>query len=143
PGQFQAHADGVVCFENGVLTLQNVLLHEGDVSMATGNIDFDGPVEVTGNVDAGASVHAGGDLVIRGQIRRGTVTAEGSISVEQGIVTGEEAFIRAKGDIRAEFIENSRVVCQGSLFVEKSILHGNVLVGQDIVVEGSDGFIGG
>jgi uncharacterized protein (DUF342 family) len=142
-GRYYATFAGIVETGPGTLTLQKALVHEGDANLASGDIIFDGPVEITGNVDSGANVKASGDLIVKGEICGGRVEAGGTIVVGRGIVVGSGGVVRAKGDVKADFIENSTVICGGSLLVARSIMQSNVMVGGEITVTGAGGLVGG
>ena len=55
---------GVIGEVNGVLTVQKHLVIEGDVGLETGNLKFDGSIQVRGTVMAGYSIIASGDISI-------------------------------------------------------------------------------
>src|SRR5690606_24026810 len=64
--KFYAAADGLPTINEQTITLSKVLVHEGDVNLRTGNIRFDGPVEIKGSIDASAVVETTGDLIVHG-----------------------------------------------------------------------------
>ena len=55
---------GVIGEVNGVLTVQKHLVIDGDVGLETGNLKFDGSIQVRGTVMAGYSILASGDISI-------------------------------------------------------------------------------
>jgi len=55
---------GVIGELNGVLTVQKHLVIDGDVGLETGNLKFDGSIQVRGTVMAGYSIIASGDISI-------------------------------------------------------------------------------
>ncbi len=143
-GRFYAMLSGVVGYDgNGALSLTKVLVHEGNANLASGDIVFDGPAEIKGNIDSGANVKVRGDLLVRGEICGGKIECGGNITVGRGIVVGQGGSVRARGDINADFVENSKVTCGGSLTVARSIMQSNIMVGGVITVTGTDGLIGG
>jgi uncharacterized protein (DUF342 family) len=62
------------------------------------------------------------------------VKVSGTVTVDGGIVTNESGWVRASGDIKAGFVENSHLYCGGSISIAKSIItsflqaHGHVTV---------------
>jgi uncharacterized protein (DUF342 family) len=142
-GRFYATSDGIPVIEEESISLTKVLVHEGDVNLRTGNIHFDGPVEIKGSVEAGAVVEVTGDLVIHGSVQGAIVRAQGSVTVKSGITTGTRGSIQARNDLVAEFIENSRIVCGGSLTVTKALLNSHIYVGGSIKVTGKTGVVAG
>jgi hypothetical protein len=59
------------------------------------------------------------------------------------IVTGENGRVFSKTQIKADFIENSRIECDGTLIVTKSLVNSQVKVSKVIQSLAPDGFIGG
>jgi uncharacterized protein (DUF342 family) len=141
--KFFATFPGVPVIEGENISLNKALIHEGDVNLKTGNIRFEGPAEIHGNVDTGAIVDVTGDLKIAGGVRGGIVLCGGELTVEGGIVTGTTGKVQARGDTRCEFIENSKVVCGGSLEVAKAIMTSQIISGGHIEVTGPTGVIAG
>ncbi|NRA47317.1 MAG: DUF342 domain-containing protein [Oligoflexales bacterium] len=144
PGKYYATFDGVPELGKNTLLLRKMMVHKGDVNLRTGNIVFNGPVEITGSVDSGAQVHVTGDLCVRGSIRNAFVRTGGSLTVDSGIVTGEKGLVSAQGDVKSEFIENSQVQCGGSIFLSRALLNSNVIAGGGIeILNLNDGIIAG
>lgn len=143
-GKFYATIEGVPVVEENSLHITTTMIHEGDVNLRTGNIAFDGPVEIKGSIDSGAEVNVNGDLRVRGSIRNAFVRSGGDIRVDDGIVTGEKGRVTAKGDIKSEFIENSQVQCGGSLLIGRALLNSKVIAGGCIeVLNRKEGIIAG
>ena len=141
--RFYATCDGVPVIENESISLNKSLVFDGDVNLRTGNIRFDGPVEIKGAIDNGSVVETTGDLIVHGTIRGGHVKAGGNITVLSGIVTGNQGSIYAGGDICAEFVENSGITCRGNLIVGKAILNCRIVSNGSIEVRAKDGVLAG
>jgi hypothetical protein len=142
-GKFYAIFDGLPRYEDGKLTISKAFIHEGDVNLKSGNIYFDGPVEIKGNVDAGALVRVRGPLKVHGSITGGIVISKEPIEVLQSIVTGETGKVICSTQIKADFIENSRIECDGTITVNRSLVSSEVVAGQYIRAIAQDGVIGG
>lgn len=63
------------------------LVHSGDVDLSSGNIAFKGDVVITGNVEAGVVVEAGGNVRIDGLVSGVQIQAMGSVLVKGSILT--------------------------------------------------------
>lgn len=142
-GKFYATEDGLPVYEDGTLTVNKTYVHKGDVDLKSGNIRFNGPVEIHGSIDTGAVVDVQGPINITGMIRGGFVRSGDSITVKQGIVTTERGRVSCSGNLKAEFIENSRIECGGILTVNKAILNSQVFAGKSIEVASGEGVVGG
>ena len=140
---FYATADGIPVIEGSTIALSKVFVHNGDVNLRSGNIRFEGPVEIKGSVDSGAEVNVRGHLIIHGSVRGGTIICSESVEVKGGVVTGPGAFIRVRGNFSAEFIENSKVTCTGDVVAKKAIVNSEIICGEGITVTNSDGILAG
>jgi uncharacterized protein (DUF342 family) len=142
-GKFYAIKDGIYLNDESGMHLLDSLVHQGDVNFTTGNISFEGTVEIKGNIASGASVFAGGDLTVHGEIRGGHVRCNGNLKIENGIVLGTSGIMRVGGNIEADFIENSTIHCGGVVTVKKSILASNIVAGTGVEILNRDGVLGG
>jgi hypothetical protein len=142
-GRFYATCDGIPILEDDSISLSKILVHEGDVNLRTGNIDFDGPVEIKGSIDSGSKVETTGDLIVHGTIRGGFIRCGGTLTAKSGIVTGDSGRVQARGDIDAAFIENSNITCGGNLIVHKALLNSSIISGGEVKVIKTGGLIAG
>ncbi len=140
-GRFFATEPGTPVIKGLSISLQKIYIHQGDVSLKSGNIVYDGPIEIRGNVDQGASVIGTGPISIFGNVDGGIVKSQTSIFVEGGVITTERGKLDAVENITAYHIENSRIYCGGTLKVEKALLNTNVFAGVGIQVSPKDGGI--
>jgi uncharacterized protein (DUF342 family) len=126
------------------VTVSPIYQVRGDVGPATGNIEFVGSVSVSGNVDAGYRLHAGGDIEIQGSVGAGHVEAAGNVSVRYGI-QGHNGHGRvlAGGTVRAKFIEFAHVRAGGSVYASDGIVRSTVEAGVKVEVLGQHGSIVG
>lgn len=113
-----------------------------NVDNSTGNIDYDGSVEVNGNIASNFVVRAKGNVIIRGVVEGAHVIAGGDIIIARGMNGMSKGTLDAGGNIVAKFLENSDVKAEGYIHTE-SILHSKVVAGTEIEVTGKRGFITG
>lgn len=109
---------GIIGEVNGILTVQKHLVIDGDVGLETGNIKFDGSIQVKGTVMAGYSIVSSGDISI--ESNEGVHSAEliksteGDVFIKGGIfgrgITKVEAqhhiFVKHANDCTLEAKEN-------------------------------------
>ena len=127
---------------NGKVFVANVFEVQADVDNTTGDVFYDGNVNIKGNVKSGFSVRAKGDIVIDGVVEAAYLSAGGQIIVKRGINGKGRGKVESKSNVITKFIENSTVVAGG--FIETgSILHSRVSAGIDIRVSGKRGFVNG
>ncbi|MBR5407463.1 MAG: DUF342 domain-containing protein [Lachnospiraceae bacterium] len=113
-----------------------------DVDTSTGNIEYDGDVHVRGNVNAGFSLKASGNVEVRGVVEGAYVEAGGDIIIARGMNGMSKGKIVAGRNIVSKFIENAKAEAGGYVHSE-AILHSDITAKGDVVVTGKKGFITG
>lgn len=119
---------GNLVFKGGNFNIETTFVIHDDVCAATGNISFLGDVVVKGSVQEGFSVTAGKSLTIMGMATGATLTAQGDITVKNGVFNS--TVVSAGGNVNLGFGENDNITTRGNL-VSTS------LIGCNIKIEGS------
>ena len=133
---------------NGCVTLVDGQVFVSDlyevenVDNSTGNIEFEGSVQVNGNVCSGFSVIAQGNVIVNGVVEGAFIRADGDIIITRGMNGMSKGRLEAGGNIVAKFLENSTANAQGYISAE-SILHSKVMAGSEINVTGRRGNVTG
>lgn len=122
-------------FVSDVLTVENV-------DNSTGNIEYEGSVQINGNVCANFTVKARGNISVSGVVEGAYLEAGGDIVIARGINGMNRGVLKAKGNIVVKFMENTTATANGYISAE-SILHSTVQAGSEITVSGKRGFITG
>ncbi len=114
-----------------------------NVDISTGNIEFEGSVQVNGNVASNYMVRANGNVIINGVVEGAHIFAGGNIIIARGMNGMSKGTLQAGGNIVAKFIESATVVSENGYVNTEAILHSNVSAAEEIVVEGKKGFVSG
>ncbi len=123
PNLLVAAIDGQPLQIRGGMMVEPVFTVE-NVNMATGNIRYDGAVRVHGDVKAGMSIHASGDIEIGGVVEPATLESGGSIVVKSGVVggiahkEGNSHSIRCAGSFSAIYAQQARIEAGDSIFID-------------------------
>lgn len=142
--QFYARFAGLPEIVEGTpitIRLSKSLVHNGDVNLTSGNIIFAGNVEVKGNVEKGALLQVGGDLKIDGSVSGGSIFCAGSVLITGGVTSSGETLIVAKGNIQANFSQNSRLRAGGDINVARGLVASEVVARGSVNVTNNDGMI--
>lgn len=83
------------------------ILRVAEVNMATGNLHFDGTVQVDGEVTHGMTIEVSGDIVVTGTVDGAVLQAGGNIRVGGGVIS--HAKLHAGGSVSARFAEASQI----------------------------------
>ncbi|CCK81792.1 FapA family protein [Desulfobacula toluolica] len=103
---------------------------EGDVDYETGHINYDGNINVKGRIKAGFRVKGNDIKAI--ELDGGIITAQGDVIIAGGI---NEANIYARGNVYARFVHNSKILCMGSVVIQKEIVDSNIDCSGSCVIE--------
>ncbi len=110
------------------------------VNMASGNIKFDGSVVVRGDVAAGMSIQATGDIEIGGTADPCTLDAGGSIVIKGGALGGlgrkelTDSTIRCGGCFTAAYAQQARIEAGDSIFIDDMAMQCDLAAGNHIRV---------
>lgn len=138
--QLITQVNGHVILENDKVFVSNVL-ELVDIDNSTGDIEYNGDVTVKGNILAGFSVKAKGNVVVQGVVEGATVVAGGDITLNRGVQGMNKAVIKAGGNIVSKFIESVSLVEAGGNIEADSILHSRVVAKGTITANGKKGLI--
>lgn len=92
-----------------------------DVTLATGNINFDGSLRIKGNVETGTEVHVTEDLEIDGNVGAATIICGGSILLKKGMNSAGHGYIKAEKGIVSRFFEAVKVEAKEDIQVNKCL----------------------
>jgi uncharacterized protein (DUF342 family) len=105
----------------GELSVVPTLTIQGDISLETGHVTFDGHIEVAGAVEKGYRVK-GGSLHAT-EIRGADIDIDGDISATNGVFG---ATIRCGGNLRVGHIHTTDITLAGDMAVEKEIIDSTI-----------------
>lgn len=145
---------GMPVFTDQGVHVENILKLD-EVSLGSGNIRFDGSVQVKQGVNPGMLLEATGDIKIGGLVDNATVISGGNIEIGGGIIglkspslsadqpTKENAVVRAKGNIKARFIQDAWVESNASIMAQKLIMHSRLWASDSVKLSGAGQLVGG
>ena len=133
--------NGHVELVEGQVFVSDMLIVE-NVDNSTGNIEYEGSVQVNGNVFTNFSIKAHGDIVVNGVVEGAELQAGGNIIIVRGVNGMGKGTLNAKGNIIAKFMENATAHADGYITSE-SILHSRITACGEVNVDGKRGFITG
>jgi uncharacterized protein (DUF342 family) len=82
-----AEISGMPEVKSGKVCVFEVLRINGDVNIKTGNIKFDGNVEVVGTVKEGFKIRAGNNVIIHGDVLEAEIATNGNIVVKKNVIS--------------------------------------------------------
>lgn len=118
---YTANISGKIEYVNKRIMITGVYEVFGNVDVQVGNIDFRGDVIIHGNVTTGATISTTGSITIDGTAEGCTLQAGRDIILRGGMIGGDKAMIKAKGNIFAKFIEYSTVEAEGFIQADSAM----------------------
>lgn len=120
-GRATASISGRLIIEPASLAIEPELTIRADVGFATGNIDFPGPVSVSGGVPDRFRVRSSADLVIKQLVGAAHLHADGSITLTTGMAARDSGSLFANLDCAARYLDSVRGTVGRCLRVEREI----------------------
>lgn len=137
-----ATANGQIIDKGSRISIDPRLEIKGSVGVSTGDIDFDGTIRITGDVEHGFKVTATGDIEIKGSINGAEVRGR-NVYISGGITGAERAKVYAEKDVRTAFAENALIEAGGDIYISDIALHSQIRAGKKIIMEDRHGQITG
>ncbi len=126
-----------VVVSHGVKVDPNIVL--AHVDLGTGNVNFDGAVNIQGDVKDGMKVTSTGDVVVGGAVLAGEIEAGGNVTIKGGVIGHSEynghlsgrnswfsAKVVAKGSIHARYAENAFLQADTDVVLDDYAMHSEV-----------------
>jgi len=138
-----------VLVANGVIV--EPVIKVKNVDLSTGNLHFDGSVEVAGDVREGMELVVAGEITIGGVVEAANIECGGDITIKGGIIGHgeirtqngelgpEHAYVVTGGSLSVLFVENACVEATGDILVRELSMQSELTAGGEISIgeEGS------
>jgi len=137
-----ATVNGQIVDKGSRISVDPRLEIKGGVGVQTGDIDFDGTVQIKGDVEQGFKVKATGDIEIKGSINGAEVRGR-NVYISGGITGADRAKVFAENDVRTAFAENALIEAGNDIFIADIALHSQIRAGKRLIMEDKHGQITG
>jgi uncharacterized protein (DUF342 family) len=129
-------------FPNGVMVSPTITVPQ--VSIATGNLSFDGTINILGDVMEGMKVYALEDIFIGGTVEAAEIEAGGNISIKGGIIGNSDpngstatsigGKITCKGSVSARFAKYAKIDAGTSIIIEEYSMNNQLTAMNQILI---------
>ena len=137
-----ATVNGQIVDTGSRISVEPRLELKGGVGVQTGDIDFDGSVQIKGDVEQGFTVKATGDIEIKGSINGAYVSGR-NVYITGGVTGADRAKVYAEQDVRTAFAENALIEAAGDIYIADIALHSQIRAGKRLIMEEKHGQITG
>ena len=132
--------EGNVEFIDGKICISNMLVIEGDVGTATGDIYFKGDVDIKGCILSGFKVEAAGSVTVDDFVEAAIIDAGADIVLRKGVNGSGKGQLRAGGNVLAKFVEAVNIKAGGDVIIN-SVMNSDIECDGNVIVEGKRGYI--
>lgn len=145
--ELHALRDGAVVFVGESIMVQNYIEVDGDVGFGTGNIDFNGYVDVKGSIEDNFSVVADENVQILGQMGVGACqlieSRNGDVYIKGGIAGKHKAVVKAKGNVYVKFANDCTIICDNQVNIGYYAMNCNIIAKEVIFEASNSQLVGG
>jgi uncharacterized protein len=131
-----------VLIPNGVMVSPTITVPQ--VNISTGNLSFDGTINILGDVMEGMKVYALNDIFIGGTVEAAEIEAGGNISIKGGVIghidtngaskTSTGGKISCKGSLSARFAKYVTIEAGTSIVIEEYSMNNQLMAMNQILV---------
>lgn len=86
-----------------------------EVTLATGNLNFDGCIYVKGDIGRGVTVSATEDVIIEGNVEGATIRSGKKVLLKKGMLGAGNGLVEAKKEVVGKFFESATIVSGGNI----------------------------
>lgn len=140
--EYRASYKGRITKTENRITVEKLYVVKGDLDIEKGNLNFNGDVEIMGDVRSGLSIVADGSIFVHGHVGGSNLTAGGNITIRKGIQGKNKCEIHADGDVACSFVERCTIFSKGIIYAD-SILDSTVTAKQKVIVSSKKGLVVG
>ncbi len=109
------------------ISVTEVFSVSGDLDLSVGNIDFDGTVEIGGDIEDGYKIKATKSIIVHGLVGASSLYAGLDIKIYGGCNGKEQADIKCGRDIEAKYINETSVEARGNVTAKNEIVNSNII----------------
>ena len=136
---YTSTVDGMVSMNDTTLEVTRHMEVE-DVTIATGDIYFDGSLHIKGNVENGTLVKVTEDLEIDGNVGAATILCGGNVLLKKGMNAAGHGLLKAEKGVVSRFFEAVKVEAKEDIQVNKclnsQLYAGGMIISSSIIAGG-------
>ncbi len=141
-GGLTALRTGVLSLEADILRVSPCLRVDEYVDFHTGNINFDGDVEIHRGIRDKFVVEATGTVTVRGLIEAATLIVGGDLHALGGMAAKSKSRVLVRQNLFARYLNNVSAQIKGDAIVDREVVNCDLDVVGDLTVRGG-GLMGG
>ncbi|MBN2656711.1 MAG: DUF342 domain-containing protein [Spirochaetales bacterium] len=143
-GDVLADRHGEFVYENGTISINEVLTLRKGVNYHTGNIHFPGAVEIFGEVEDGFKIQAGKDIHVHETLAASDILCGGNLTIHGGGIIGrKEHKVIVEERTEANFVERVHLESRKGILIKKEAYLSYLYTNGKVVFQPGGKLIGG
>lgn len=138
--KYYAQYSGHIVMDGSRICIEKLYRVNGNVDIETGNIRFNGDVEISGDVRSGFEIDADGSIFIHGHVGGCILNAGKNITIEKGVQGRDTCVITAKGDVVCKFVERCKITAGNDIFAD-SVLDARLTASNKVIITSRNGSV--
>lgn len=130
---YYAEYSGHIVMDGSRISIEKLYQINGDLDLETGNIHFDGDVDVSGDVRSGLEIITTGNIYIHGHVGACKLEAGKCITIEKGVQGKDSCEIKAGENVACKFVERCKINSAGNIYAD-SVLDSTLIAENQIIV---------
>ncbi|HLA40675.1 MAG TPA: FapA family protein [Candidatus Glassbacteria bacterium] len=141
PSFLLAEIDGSVLLKGELVMVDPVFAVKSDIDYSTGNVNFNGSVNIGGDLKGGFKVKAAGDVQIEGVVEDAEIEAGGKVLIKMGFIGRGAGRIQAKGDVSTRYCVGQTIVSDGDIYISDYVMNSQIQAGKSFYAVEKNGLI--
>ncbi|MEM6551331.1 MAG: FapA family protein [Planctomycetota bacterium] len=126
-GEMTSRIDGILSQKTTSAKVSRVLEVSEDVDFSTGNLDFDGDINIRGGVKDCFVIRSGQSVAVQGLVEAATIHARENLEAAGGVAGRERAELLVGGDLKARYLDNVQAEIGGTLILDKEAINSTIV----------------
>lgn len=139
----KAEKSGLLFFDGKQVYIQDTIVVNSDLTVAMGNVNFPGNVQIVGSVTDRVLIRAGESVHVKDVVQASLISADKNITVLKGIKGNGRGALSAQGAISIGFAEEATLMAVSDIKLGKAIMRCKVLCNGNLSSESNSKIVGG
>ena len=126
--QLIAQTSGVLKRDNNNVTIEKLLIVDDNVDFSTGNINFNGDIEIKRDIRDRFVVESTGNISVHGFIEDASIFCGGNLTIQKGYAGRTRADATVQGNLNSHYLDNVDIEIFKNLQIQKEAINSRLIV---------------
>ena len=119
---------GVLKRENNIALIEELLIVDDNVDFSTGNISFNGDIEIKRDIRDRFVVEATGNITVLGFIEDASIKCGGDLTINKGFAGRTRADATVTGSLKSHYLDNVDIEVHKDLEIKKEAINSRLTI---------------